>query len=126
MPQEVQNSWSCELDEEEKESMLYNRDLIKERFRYNKHKHASYEKPQPDQQFELDAASFGVQLWGIGYLSSDWKEDNDNEDLEGEDELYEEASMIMKIRSGAQLSPADLEIVWDSTRLREIYNTRWW
>ena len=41
---------------------------------------------------------FGKELWNIGYTSSDWKEDRDeDEQLSDEDDLLEEADLIKKI-----------------------------
>ena len=66
-------------------------------------------------------------MWGIGYVSSDWKEDRDDmEYLYDEDDLFEEAELLRKIRAGSQLSPHEMETVGASTRLRDVYNTRWW
>ena len=43
-----------------------------------------------ERKFDIDDEPFGQQLWGIGYISSDWKSDRDDaENLDDEDELFE-------------------------------------
>ena len=64
----------------------------------------------------------------MGYTSSDWKEDRDNDELlSDEDELQEEADLIDKIlHSNEELTFAEMETVSYSTKLRDVYNDRWW
>lgn len=61
-------------------------------------------------------------------MSSDWKEDRDDDEvLEDADELYQEAYLIQKILAGEEsLTLAEMETVSYSTRLRDVYNDRWW
>ena len=67
-------------------------------------------------------------IWDIGYESSDWKEDRDEDEiLEDEDELLEEATLIRKILKGQeQLSMAEMETISYNMKLRDVYNDRWW
>ena len=67
-------------------------------------------------------------IWDIGYESSDWKEDRDEDEiLEDEDELLEEATLIRKIFKGQeQLSMAEMETISYNMKLRDVYNDRWW
>ena len=47
--------------------------------------------------------------------------------LEDEDELLEEAELIKKILKGQdELTLAEMETISYSTRLRDVYNDRWW
>lgn len=68
----------------------------------------------------------GSQLWGLGYVSSENEEDDDMNDME-EDEA--EATMAVrvadKILKGESIDE-DKEVIYDSQRLRDIYNNRWW
>ncbi len=68
------------------------------------------------------------QIWDLGYYSSDWEEDRDEDEiLEDEEELLEEAQIINKINLKQEsLSYAEMETVSYSTRLRDVYNDRWW
>ena len=66
-------------------------------------------------------------MWGIGYISSDCKEDRDDEEvLDDEDELFEEATIIQKLHAGQGLNATEMETVGYSQRLKDVYNTRWW
>lgn len=64
----------------------------------------------------------------MGYISSDWKEDRDEEEiLEDEAELRQEFELIRKILKGEEeLSLAEMETVSYSVKLRDVYNDRWW
>ena len=74
-----------------------------------------------------DEEPFGQQIWGIGYISSDWLEERDDEYYnDDEDELYAEHEILMKIRSGQQLKPSEMDTVSYSSQLRDVYNYRWW
>ena len=94
LPEEIHNGWTQE--DKQDDSKLYSRELCFERFRFNQDKlniEAGY--VDEDRKFNLDEEPFGKQLWGIGYISSDWQEDRDNEEyLEDEDDLFEEATLI--------------------------------
>lgn len=73
----------------------------------------------------------GMELWGIGYVSSDYEEDNDTDgEEEGADDCLYNEELRDKIMSTVQ-NPDDLEMdefdtISTTTRLREIYNYRWW
>lgn len=78
-------------------------------------------------KFDQDDEEFGTQLWGIGYLTSDDEEERDDEELiEDEDELFEEAEIMNKIRYKQEISASEMETISYSTRLRDVYNNRWW
>jgi len=64
----------------------------------------------------------------VGYISSDWKEDRDDDEiLSDKEELEEEANLIHKmLHSQDELSFAEMETVSYSTKLRDVYNDRWW
>lgn len=64
----------------------------------------------------------------MGYISSDWKEDRDEEEiLEDVAELRQEFEMIRKILKGdEELSLAEMETISYSVKLRDVYNDRWW
>ena len=127
VPEEVRKSWTGPHEESADQATLYSRKLCFERFRYNQSQHAPDAATAEEQKFDLDSEEFGKQLWGIGYISSDQEEQrDDDEELEDEDELFKEFEIIQKIHSGQPLSPAQMENVWYSTRLRDIYNNRWW
>lgn len=125
LPQEILQSWrdADQLSKDDKQ--LYSRDLCKQRFLFNQRKHK--DPDSEEQKFEGDDEEFGMQLWGIGYISSDWNEDRDDaEYLEDESDLLKEAELMEKIRSDHSLTPSQMDEVADSTRLSDIYNTRWW
>ena len=66
-------------------------------------------------------------MWNLGYGSSDWKEDRDEDEyFDDEDELLTEAEIIQKIHSGQELTESQMETVGESTRLQDVYNMRWW
>lgn len=84
----------------------------------------------PKQQY-LD---HGSEIWGIGYITSDHSEDEDEEgNLEeetGEDCMYNE-ELRRKIltwgdHGGDALDMDEFEAISSNTRLREIYSYRWW
>ena len=61
-------------------------------------------------------------------MSSDWQEDRDDDEiLSDEDELAEENALIQKILIDKEpLDVSELETVSYSTRLRDVYNDRWY
>lgn len=66
-------------------------------------------------------------MWGLGYVSSDWEEDNDEGDYEEDEEEAGEAARLEKaIFAEKELDEADMEIISESTHLRDVYNCRWW
>lgn len=70
----------------------------------------------------------GNQLWGLGYGSSANDEDDDGLDMEAdEDEALVAARLSDKIlKNDEELNDEEKETVYDSTRLRDVYNNRWW
>ena len=63
----------------------YSEELCMEKFRKNR------DQSQPAEENKTQQASSGgqQQLWDIGFISSDWKEDRDDDEvLEDEDDLY--------------------------------------
>jgi hypothetical protein len=73
----------------------------------------------------------GLEIWGLGYVTSDHSEDDDGEDGEGEDSAYCE-ELKRKILSqpesaeGVEFEVEEFETIANDTRLREIYSYRWW
>ena len=55
-----------------------------------------------------------MQLWGIGYISSDYAEERDDEFVDDQDELFAESELMLKIRSGQNLTPSQMEEVAES------------
>ena len=108
LPAELIATWEESMQAPD-QSKLYSRDLCKERFRFNSSKHSGTGE---EQKFDLDEEQFGKQLWGIGYISSDYQEDrDDNEYFDDEDELFEELSIMQKIRFSNDLTAAEMEVV---------------
>lgn len=66
LPSELRQNWEDRESADPKK--IYSRPLCKERFLHNVEKHCGLE----EQKHELDEEEFGKQLWGIGYISSDW------------------------------------------------------
>ena len=72
-----------------------------------------------------------MELWGIGYVSSDYEQDNDEDD---EEEDAEEAALNEELKrkilhdKGApdDFAMDEFETISSNTRLREIYSYRWW
>ena len=47
--------------------------------------------------------------------------------LDDEDDLYQESCLIQKILAGTEaLTLSEMETISYSTRLRDVYNDRWW
>lgn len=68
----------------------------------------------------------GSQIWGLGYASSNDESDDDAADMElTEDEARTNAKIAEKILKGDDIQE-DRETIADSTRLRDVYNNRWW
>lgn len=66
------------------------------------------------------------QLWNLNYESSHGSEDLDAYDLEeDEQEAVEAAQVSDKILGGESIEELKQTIV-ESTRLRDVYNNRWW
>lgn len=74
----------------------------------------------------------GMELWGIGYVSSDYEQDNDedaHEEEEPNDSVVNEElkRKILKDKGGPEDFEVDeFEQISSNTRLREIYSYRWW
>ena len=70
----------------EQTAKLYSRDLCFERFKYNRDKNKDQLSKEAEEQmkknYKLDDEQFGQQLWGIGYISSDWEPEEDDQDDE--------------------------------------------
>ena len=125
VPEQLRQKWQ-DTPAAQSTEKVYSRDLVFERFKFNCNRHGT-DEAQEERKFELDDEEFGQQLWGIGYISSDYVDERDDEEmLDDEDELFEEAELGQKIRNGQELSASQMETVWYSTRLRDIYNNRWW
>lgn len=72
----------------------------------------------------------GLELWGIGYVSSDYEQDDDSDDDEDEEESVYNEDLKEKIMT-KKCAPDDLtmdefDTVSYNTRLREIFSYRWW
>eukprot|EP00347_Sterkiella_histriomuscorum_P010062 403338831 len=74
----------------------------------------------------------GLELWGIGYVSSDYEQDDDEDAHEEEDanDCATNEDLKQKIMT-EQIAPDDFQIdefeqIRSNTRLREIYSYRWW
>ena len=136
VPQAVVDAWEYKPLSAAEQAKLYSRDLCLERYKYNRDKNTGTGQAEMDQQqeeqmkknYKLDAEPFGQQLWGIGYVSSDWEaeEDEGEADQMDEEELTEECELERKILDGVELEMHEMETVSDSTRLRDVYNHRWW
>ena len=96
------------------------------------------EKNNPD-EYETEEVkkerfpSHGLELWGIGYVSSDHSEDDDEGDAEEtETDCAYNEDLKRKILSSAEVGGAidfdieEYENISNNTRLREIYSYRWW
>lgn len=70
---------------------------------------------------------FGQQLWGLGYVSDENEEDDDQGELEEDFDEAGQASEIQdSIFAGVDLDQTVLNTISESTRLRDVYNHRWW
>lgn len=90
------------------------------------------------EEFETEEAKrerfpdHGTELWGIGYLTSDHSEDDDAQDAEEPEDCATNEELRRKILSFAKqpdqldFEPEEFEQISSNTRLREIYNYRWW
>lgn len=73
----------------------------------------------------------GLELWGIGYVSSDYEQDDDEDDHEEDpdDGAYCE-DLKRKILSNQgdpeKFTMDEFDTISSTTRLREIYSYRWW
>ena len=136
VPQEVADGWVYKPLSPEAQARLYSRELCFERYKFNRDKNKSLDlaemDPQQEEQmkknYKLDDEKFGQQLWGIGYVSSEWEPEEDEAEAEqmDEEELTEECELERKILDGGELEMHEMETVSDSTRLRDVYNHRWW
>lgn len=74
----------------------------------------------------------GVEIWGIGYVTSDHSEDEDSDDNEEQEDYAYNEDLKRKIlsyaTSGGQVDfeMDEFENISANTRLREIYQYRWW
>jgi hypothetical protein len=73
----------------------------------------------------------GIQLWGIGYESSDdenYASDGDNSEEElDEDEIASISVLSSKIEKiETELDETDMQQIKDSSALRDNFNNRWW
>lgn len=71
----------------------------------------------------------GIELWGLGYVSSDHEQDDDEEDGEEDaDDSANQEDIKQKILKGdiIDFDMEEFETISNSTRLREIYSYRWW
>ena len=126
LPAEILAKWDTEdSNREEAGKKLYSRELCFQRFQFNRQKLSG--AADEEMKFDQDDEEFGTQLWGIGYITSDDEEERDDEELiEDEDELFEEAEIMNKIRYKQEISASEMETISYSTRLRDVYNNRWW
>ena len=46
--------------------------------------------------------------------------------FDDEDQLFEESDLIFNIRAQQSMRPDQMDVIYESTRLRDVYNTRWW
>ena len=67
-------------------------------------------------------------MWGLGYISSDWEceEENDPDYDPDEQEQTIMHGLIEKMLAKQQLTEEEMEQVGDSYRMRDVYNTRWY
>lgn len=96
---------------------------------------AEAENQDEDETEETKKEKFpnhGMELWGIGYVSSDYEQDDDEDAHEEEDEndclTNEDLKRKILIDKGApdDFSLDEFEQISSNTRLREIYSYRWW
>ena len=78
-----------------------------------------------------ESIQHGVEIWGIGYMTSDHSEDLDSEEAEGEDYAYNEdlkRKILSYATSGGQVDfeMEEMESISSSLLLSEIYQYRWW
>ena len=94
IPEQIREKWQQgDTPSAQSTEKVYSRSLVFERFKFNCDRHGTAEAGE-ERKFELDDEDFGQQLWGIGYISSDYVDERDDEDiLEDEDELFEEAEL---------------------------------
>lgn len=87
-------------------------------------------------EFETEEAkrekfpNHGMEIWGIGYVTSDHSQDDDedaDEEENGEDSAYNE-ELRMRILKGPEVEfdMDEFENIGNNARLREIYSYRWW
>lgn len=80
-----------------------------------------------EEQKKQSFPEHGLELWGIGYVSSDHEDDEDEGDLEEDpDEAAENEELRERILRGEEFEMNDFETISNTTRLREVYNYRWW
>jgi len=109
----------------------YDEHVVFERFR--ELMKSEIDNPDEFETEESKKAKFpnhGLQLWGIGYVSSDYVEDNDTDDEDEEDDFSYLEDLRNKIMTSVDkiddLSMDEYETLTSDTRLREIYSYRWW
>jgi len=71
---------------------------------------------------------YGKQLWGIGYVSSEYEADagHDSDWEADEKEHAANCALAEKMLDKQVLDEDDMERVYDSSRLRDIYKYRWY
>ena len=88
------------------------------------------EETEPEEAKKQRFPSHGLEIWGIGYMTSDHSEDEDEEEGEetGEDCAYNEdiKRRILQGDGGDTFDMEEFENISNNTRLREIYSYRWW
>ena len=107
LPQALKDNWSGQQQEQqsaEEQKKLYSRDLCVQRFKFNQNRHQ--DGGPEEQKFDGDDEDFGMQLWGVGYISSDYAEERDDEFMDDQDELFAESELMLRIRSGQNLTPS--------------------
>jgi len=91
---------------------------------------------RPEDEFEAEESKrqrfpgHGLEIWGLGYVTSDHSEDNDAEDQESDGDCATNEDLRRKILSYANgqvsFDLEEFETISNNTRLREIYSYRWW
>ncbi len=111
----------------------YQKERVIERFS-NLMKHYKEEDEEKEQE-EVKKEMFpdhGVEIWGIGYVTSDHSEDQDSDNNEEQEDYAYNEDLKRKIlsyaTSGGQVDfeMDEFENISANTRLREIYQYRWW
>lgn len=70
-----------------------------------------------------------MEIWGIGYVSSEHEADDDEADMEEEgDESIENDNLRDKIfkQDEIDLEGEDFEQIYNQSKLRDAYSYRWW
>jgi hypothetical protein len=106
----------------------YNESEVFNRFKNLMRSEIGAEEFESEETKKEKFSEHGVEIWGIGYISSDHEPDNDESDLEEDAaESAENEELRQRILNGEiDFDMEEFETISNTTRLREVYSYRWW